>query len=859
MRRFGGWVFLLLPLIACKDEAPMTPDRAKCGYHSDCSNSQVCYLGECYPTVSCFERSHCGQAPICAEQRCFCDQEINRCLPVCITDNDCPSDGYCLDGVCTPYPFAFDGAPMPSDARGTLMVGLARTPLDFPMGVSMAGYGSRIGPRTPYQDSLGGSNAWFDRPDVRVIVFSDGKETAILLRLSTSWSVDFLFADIARKVQERTGLDIRDNLITSANHSHSLPARWWHLVDGLGFGFFGYDEFSYEVFDRMTTSYADAIVMALDDLRPARFGYTVLDDFDPDGKIHRDRRDRNDNLPGYFGKDDRMVLMRVDDDAGEPIAFLTNFGMHGTVFDYDNPMITGDAGSGVEVLLTELASAKYGRPVMGFYLQGNAGDISPAGDDRGHTSAEVLQVIGRRAFAVMEPHLDRIQTSADTKVGIFSGRIPISHEHLGYEPGAFFDADVQCEDSPGYFRYGAFQCVEGYYEDTDPSTGFSDGDLACVFAVECLTGGYPVPEFQKTHLSLLRLGTLALSTMPGEPLSQFGRDLSDQIVATLPEVTDAAVLGYAQDHHFYLMNEDDWLQGGYEASRDIWGWRLGPYLVEHTLLLAAELAKEPEDRVFTATGNLKPMYWVDSDDKRQTVPFTESEGDPADVLLEVPAQVERLDEVTMAWRGGHPGVDLPSIVLERDDGSGFVPVTKPGGLTYDDSGFEMIVLYEGHCTKRNCDSHRWRVRWQEGRDFPLGSYRLEVSGFAFVNGNVASYETSSTFEIVPSTKLRIYDVSATATGIEAKLADPALPEAFFLRSLETPSGEGAALLAGTAVTISGRVGDAPFEGAATIEAGALFSMDVPVIANGPSGDYFVEISVADPLGNLGTITATVTK
>jgi hypothetical protein len=598
--------------------------------------------------------------------------------------------------------------------------------------------------------------------------------------------------------------------------------------------------------------------MALEDLRPARFGYTVIDGFDPEGKIHRDRRDRNDNLPGYIGKDDRMVLMRVDDDSGQPIAFLSNFGMHGTVFDYDNPVLTGDAGSGVEVLLTELASEKYGRPVMGFYLQGNAGDISPGGDDLGHNNFERVQLIGRRAFAVMEPQMDQIATSADVAVSIFGGRVPISHEHLGYAPGEFYDADVKCDGSADYFRYGAFQCVEGYHEDDDPSTRFADGDLACVFGIECLTGGYPVPEFQKTNLSVLRLGTLALPTMPGEPLSQFGRDLSDRIVEAMPEITDAAVLGYSQDHHFYLLNEDDWLQGGYEASRDIWGWRLAPYLVDHTLLLVQELAKEPEERVFAASGNVKPMYWVDPEEVRKPVPFTETDGDPAQVIEEIPEVVELLDEVTLAWKGGHPGLDLPSVVLEREEGGTFSSVTKPGGLPYDDSGFEMIIRYEGTCSRRNCEGHRWRMRWQEDRSFPLGRYRVAIRGMAFVNGQPESYTIASRpFEVVPSTKLSIAELAATSGGLGGRVSEPPLPDAFLLRSVETPGAAGAPL-AGE-VTVRGTVGAAAIQAGAVLEADGRFALPVDVIANGPAGDYFVELTLTDAAGNSGTITATVTK
>lgn len=899
-----AWPLLLAVLpLGCDGEETEVPQLPACNYHADCENSAVCFEGECHPTVSCIERAHCTQAPVCQGDRCLCDEDINRCLPVCVIDDDCPSDGHCLDGVCTPYPVAFDAPPPESGDRGSLMVGMAKVHLDFPMGVSMAGYGSRLGPRTPYQDSLGGSNAWFDRPDVRAMVLSDGKETIVLLRIPTSWSTDFMLAETARKVQERTGVNILHNLITSANHSHSLPARYWHLVKGLGFGFFGYGEWSFEIFDRMTTSFADAVELAMNDMQPARFGYTVIDDFDPDNRIHRDRRKRNNNLPGYMKKDDRMVLMRVDDASGEPIAFMTNFGMHGTVFDYDNPILTGDAGAGVETLLTERASAKYGRPVMGLYLQGNAGDISPGGDDRDHPNTERIQLLGRRAWAVMEPALDAIETTEQIEVGIISQRIPISHGLLGYGDGEFYDADVSCENTPDYFRYGAFQCVEGYHEDDDPSTAFSDGDLACVFGVECLTGGHPVPQFQKTNLSVMRLGTLALATMPGEPLSQFGRDLSERLVEAIPGVTDAAVLGYAQDHHFYLLNEDDWLQGGYEASRDIWGWKLGPYLTDHSVQLAAELAKEPEERIFEATGNTKPMYWVDPEEERQRVPFTETEGDPARIVEDVPEQVERLQEVTLAWAGGHPGVDQPIVLLEADPGDGtFAPVKKPGDLIYDDAGFEMMVEYEGDCGRRNCEAHQWRVRWQERRGFPVGRYRLSVSGRAFKGGEVVSYETTSrAFEIVPTTKLRVYGLTTVNQGIEGRVVDPpavrlvdegeekvAEPRGFLLRSELTPAHVGGALPAGAEVRIDGSIrppGGAPeaVTGTAVLEviteprqrlagydaAGASKWVDagehptarfaLPTNLVGPPGDYYVELTLTDPSGNSGTITATIAR
>ncbi|MEQ8274206.1 MAG: neutral/alkaline non-lysosomal ceramidase N-terminal domain-containing protein [Deltaproteobacteria bacterium] len=892
----------LLAFSCSGDDDGDEPARPACKYHSDCGTG-VCFQLECHPTGTCFDRGNCRTIPVCADEQCICDTDANRCLPVCETDNDCSAEAHCLDGRCEAHPAAeFIATPGPGgSARGALQVGLGIAPLDFPVGVSLAGYGSRFGPRTPYRDSLGGSSAWFDRPDVRALVFDDGKELFVLLRLPTCWTTDFMVARTAEKVMEATGVNLIDHILTSSPHSHSQPARYWHLVKGLGFGFFGYGEWSPEIFERLTSSFAEAIIMAMDAREPAKFGYAVLDDFDPTNDINRDRRERNNGLPNDDGKDNRMVVMRVDDANDQPIAVLSNFGIHGTVFGSSNPVVTADAGGGVEGVLTDRASEKYGRDVTGFFIQGNAGDISPDGDDLGHPDFERIQLIGERAWGVIEPALDGITTSADTKVGFATQRVPITHELLGYGPGKFFDANVSCENGRDYFRFGAFQCVEGLIDDEDPSTAFEDGALNCVFGVECLTDGHPVPQFQKTVLSVARLGTLALASMPGEPLSQFGRDHSDRIESAVEGIEDATILGYSQDHHFYLLNEDDWLQGGYEPSRDIWGWKFGPYLQDNSLAIAEQLAAEPEDRTLD-NQNLKPMYWVDPPEETAWVELTPTSGDPAAFSIDAPAQHERLDELVVEWAGGHPGVDQPVVILERDDGQGFAPVRKPGDRVYDDRGFEMIVEYRGACTRAQCEDHKWAVRWQERGDFPLGTYRLAISGRAFVSGSVVDYTmNTAAFEVVASTRMQLWNLAFDGEALTGFAAETPLvrlepdgdtftaeDNTFLLRSTEAPAQYGAPLADGSMVTIAGTV-RAPGGATTSIDTSVattrlttarrrITGVDAEGVvqwANGreyptsrwsvsdaaftETGDYFVSLTMTDTRGNLGTVTATVTR
>jgi hypothetical protein len=879
-----------LALSSCKKSD--TPSRPKCQVHADCTNG-ACYLGACYPTASCIDRKDCNSVPVCQGMRCICTEDTNRCAPVCITDDDCAKTGQCVNGICTTYTASFTGMTPPSTDRGALKVGVARADLDFPMGVSMAGYASRTGPRTPYQDQLGGSNAWHDKPDVRAIAFDDGKEMFVLLRLPLAWSTDEIVTDVARKVLAKRGVDLLGHIITSAPHSHSQPARFWHLVKGFGFGYFGYDEFNFEIFDRLTTSFADAVMMALDARQPARFGYAILDGVDPDSKIHRDRRHENDMLPDWLQRDDRLVLMRIDDMNGKPIAVLVQLGIHGTVYDQTNPILTADAPGGIEMELYHHASAKYGREVLGVFLQGNAGDISPAGDDLQHNNAERIQLIGERTWKVIEPAIEAITTSADTEVGVITGRVPISHEILGYKSGEFHDVSVMCENSPPYFRYGAFQCVAGMA----PPGGFQDGNLECIFAVECLTNGYPIPQFQKTNLAVFRLGALAFATMPGEPLSQFGRTLGDRIKAQIPGINDAATLGYSMDHHFYLMNELDWRQGGYEPSRDIWGWRMADYFADRAVDLAKELAKPPEQRTWDE-GNLKPMVWDDPPADKAPIMPNETEGSPDEVLVDVPQNVERLDLVELAWRGGHPGVDRPHVVLEVESGQMFQPVKRDGGLVYDDSGFNFMVHYDGVCGPAMCTQHKWRITWEETRDFPTGTYRFTIEGQAYKSGAMIPYTVhSSAFTVVPSTKLVLYGLKSSGTQIEGRIIDP--PAVRFvdngqgmktaddnaghlLRSELVPGYLGAPLADGTMLTASGSVAGSRLSGQTTASiltedrqritaydstgkpqwqsAGmrptSKFLLDAPTLV---SGNNVVTLKLTDPLGNSGTVTATVTK
>jgi hypothetical protein len=149
-----------------------------------------------------------------------------------------------------------------------------------------------------------------------------------------------------------------------------------------------------------------------------------------------------------------------------------------------------------------------------------------------------------------------------------------------------------------------------------------------------------------------------------------------------------------------LLDADDWVQGGYEPSRDIWGWKLAPYLADRSAEMAKELAKPVEERHWD-NGNLKPMIWSDPASELAPVPPTDTEGSPDQVLQDVVGPIQRFDLVTFSWKGGHPGVDQPHVTLEIEEGGAFAPLKRPGGAIYDDHGFEMMIEYRGSCSRSN--------------------------------------------------------------------------------------------------------------------------------------------------------------
>ncbi|MCA9537512.1 MAG: hypothetical protein KC620_01415 [Myxococcales bacterium] len=748
----------------CVDGICLNAMAQTCNRDTPCPDGQTCggfaFGGRC--AWPCELDGTCAIRPRPCTNKADCPATTNckagRCINDCVTDQDC-EPGFCLEGECRPFPPVLDGdPPTPLGRPGQLYAGVGVVPLNYPIGVSMAGYGGRTGASTPYQKVLGGSDRVFETQDARALVLSTDDDLLIVLRMPLCFTVDYMRTLTAVKLRELTrspehpnGINYLDKLVANSTHSHSQPARYWNLLPGTGLGIFGHGEFSPEMANRYAESFARAVKAALDDLQPARFGWVRIDDFDPEGRIHSDRRGES---PPYI--DDRMMVWRIETLDGTPLAGVVNFAIHGT--HMEETWITGDVAGAIEVIGTENLSAEAGRKAPVIFLNGNAGSVSPRGDDSVDVPWGKVQVVGHRVWPIFREAWANAVPSNDIDLEVLALRVPVTYDLLGYDRTV---PDFRDPTGKPYI-YGGFSCVT---ESRTPDDPYRDGALGCRLDLQTFIG-HPEVHAHKSALAAFRIDNLIVTTLPGEPTSELGRRLSAEVEADARERGFQVLsvnLGYSQDHQLYLLEPNDWFLGGYEASQNWFGWNLGSYFAGHARALARQLmTPEKEDN---ETG-IKPTWWPDLVD--DTVPPTDTQGRAGRMVVQPPARLKRGDLIEARWVGGHPGVDQPWVVLERQVGSGFALVRRSPGLSFDNSGFESVTVYKGNYD----DDHTWAARWELPFDFATGTYRLRFVGRVQSSGQIINYDSAtSPFELEPA-RLAAYEVTVADRHVRACLTYP---------------------------------------------------------------------------------------
>ncbi len=246
-------------------------------------------------------------------------------------------------------------------AHEPLQAGAAKVDITPPVGFPLWGYAARHdAPSTAVLDPL----------QARALVLAVGKVKLALVSLDLGRAPSRQsLHKIRQQVREAAGVE---HLFLVASHTHHGPV--------LEMDDWPTPEKSYV--GELDQKLAGVIVEAARNCRPARLGIAARET-----DLNRNRHSRRPERP----VDRALIVARVDDLAGKPLAVLINFAAHPTMIDAKDRRLSADYPGALAQVIEKETGA------VCLFLQGAAGDLSPNPGKKA-TPAEFGEILGRQVL-----------------------------------------------------------------------------------------------------------------------------------------------------------------------------------------------------------------------------------------------------------------------------------------------------------------------------------------------------------------------------------------------------------------------------------------------------------------------------
>jgi hypothetical protein len=247
-------------------------------------------------------------------------------------------------------------------AGDEFQAGAARTDITPPTGYAMWGYGARHD--LPSQGVL-------DPLHARALVLAAGKERIALVSLDLGRPPTRQSTAVIEARVKEAGVG---HVFLVASHTHHGPV--------LELGDWPTPKTSYV--RQLEQKIGDVILEAVKALKPAHLGIASKE-----VNFNRNRHSRREDRP----VDRELLVLRVEDGDGKPIAHVVNFGAHPTM----QPATVRKFSADYPGALAGLVEKETDVPCL--FLQGAAGDLSP--DPGKETGPEKFgQALGREVLAL---------------------------------------------------------------------------------------------------------------------------------------------------------------------------------------------------------------------------------------------------------------------------------------------------------------------------------------------------------------------------------------------------------------------------------------------------------------------------
>ncbi len=474
----------------------------------------------------------------------------------------------------------------PKDAGPSgLLAGVARVSITPPSGIAHLNWGSQTHVQAMGSDPYGLL--------ATALVISDGRHKFAMVDLDAVLAEEF--NDLIPIAAARSGIPA-EHIRIGVSHTHSGPGlRPEKGPPGLDMDLHRtlFENHRKAVYDKI----AGAIVEAASRLEPAHiYGAKGT------GSININRRFRaaggnppavGRNPDGFVDRD--LIVLRVDNAAGQPLAVIVNFQCHGTVMGFANKLITSDwTGPMRHTVEQSLPGAKC------LFFQGAAGNQGPVegftGDLR--VAERLGSILGHEAAALA------LRVETVKREPAFEGYI----ESTAYQAKQYWrvsgprDSQVKFArttiETPRR-RYSTVE-VEAMRSEVAEANRLLDTAKASrdewkVYQAEArlrrssdllkLRTAPRDPSPRPVTLEVLRIGEIAIVSMPGEPFAEIG--VAIKKASPFPLTLFCAYSTGSGGDYMPVANEYE--HGGYEVARTPYDPGADKAVIESAIRLLREV------------------------------------------------------------------------------------------------------------------------------------------------------------------------------------------------------------------------------------------------------------------------------
>ncbi len=458
-----------------------------------------------------------------------------------------------------------------------LRAGVARAVTTPPVGITHASWGAQTHTRAEGVDL----ELW-----ATALVLAEGETEVAIVDADLGGFPNDLVPRICAAITGLTGIPA-EHIRLASSHTHSggnLAPAWYPDGGEMIPGYLA------SLIDKI----AGAVWEAQRALRPARIAAAVGHaDVAMDRRLWLEEQGRivlGRNRAGFT--DHSMPVARIDDEQERPIAFLVNYACHPTIMAHRNSLITPDFPG----VLRRTVEANMGG--MCLFLHGASGDQH---SKESFTSSRagyhhVGKLLGLEAAKVAEgletlPKVERLVEVLES-----GAELGIYDEQPGPEPDGTLrvatrtialpltDLPTVADAEAAYAR--ATAAVAEAAASGDPAAirkaGYQGKRTGMMLE---LSRAYKDQESATVTLQAMRIGSLGLLALPGEPFAEIGV----RVKAGSPFAV-TMFSGYSNGIFAYIPMASDHEEGGY----GVWNSPLGPgaadIVVEESRALLRELA-----------------------------------------------------------------------------------------------------------------------------------------------------------------------------------------------------------------------------------------------------------------------------